>query len=219
MVSAAKARGYHTLAITDHAEGTWSGVKREALLEQAERVAALQKELGSDVTLLHGVELNIGPDGELDYDPEFRARFAVCLASVHSHFELGRAEQTRRIERAMQDPSVRMIGHLSARTIGHRPGIDLDLDAVFATAERTGTALEINGALQRLDLSVDALRRARGRAVRLVLTSDAHHTTELGRIQTAALNAERAWVAADQIVNGWPRERLHAWLEAKRPAP
>ena len=94
---------------------------------------------------------------------------------MHDHFELDRAAQTRRIVTAMQDPTVRMIGHLSARMIGGRPPIELDLDAVFAAAEATGTALEVNGALPRLDLSVEALRRARERDVTFVLTSDAHH--------------------------------------------
>ena len=110
--------------------------------------------------LLHGVELNIGRDGELDYDAEFRSSFDWCLASVHDHFELDRAAQTRRVVTAMRDPSVRMIGHLSARMIGGRPPIELDLDEIFAAAEETGTALEVNGSLPRLDLSVDALRRA-----------------------------------------------------------
>src|SRR5690606_37822641 len=158
--------------------------------------------------LLHGVELNIGPLGELDYDAEFRRSFDFCLASVHSHYDLPREAQTRRIVAAMQDPSVRMIGHLSARMIGHRPGIDLDLELVLAAAEHTGTALEANGALPRLDLSVEALRRAARRDVRLVLTSDAHHVNELDRMRTAALNAERAWVAPEQVVNTWAAERL-----------
>ena len=129
MVAAARARGYRVLAITDHAEGTLSGVGREALLAQRARIRALQAELGDTLTLLHGVELNIGADGELDYDAEFRRAFDWCLASVHDHFELDRAAQTRRIVTAMQDPSVRMIGHLSARMIGGRPPIDLDYDA------------------------------------------------------------------------------------------
>jgi DNA polymerase (family 10) len=126
---------------------------RGAFLQQREQVRALQQHLGSELTLLHGVELNIGPNGELDYDAEFRLSFDFCLASVHDHFDLDRAAQTRRIVTAMQDPSVRMIGHLSARMIGSRPGIDLDLDAIFAAAEATGTALEVNGSLPRLDMS------------------------------------------------------------------
>jgi DNA polymerase (family X) len=96
--------------------------------------------------------------------------------------------------------------------IGHRPGIDLDLDAVFDAAEETGTALEINGALPRLDMSVEALRRVRARNVPLVLTSDAHHEKELDRIRFAALNAERASIDPERVVNTWPREKLLAWL-------
>jgi DNA polymerase (family 10) len=217
MVRAAQARGYRTLAITEHAEGTRAGVSREALLAQAEQIRAQQAVLGDQLRLLHGVELNIGPAGELDYDPEFRQSFAFCLASVHSHFELDRAAQTERVVRAMHDPSVRMIGHLTGRNIGSRPGIELDLEAVLSAAERTGTALEINGALERLDLSVEALRSARQRRVPLVLTSDAHHERELGRIQYAALQAERAGVDPEQIVNTWHLPRLQDWLASKQP--
>jgi DNA polymerase (family 10) len=211
MVAAARARGHRVLAVTDHAEGTLSGVGRQAFLDQREQIRALQSRLGADFTLLHGVELNIGPAGELDYDPEFRRAFDWCLASVHDHFDLDRAAQTRRIVTAMQDPSVRMIGHLSARMIGGRPPIDLDLDAIVAAAEATDTALEVNGALPRLDLSVDALRRAGQGKVTFVLSSDAHQTEELGRIDFARLNAERAWIDPERVANTWPAEKLAAW--------
>jgi len=212
MVSASKARGYGVLALTDHAEGTVSGVGREALLEQRQRIRELQTQLGDELRLLHGVELNIGPAGELDYDADFRSGFDWCIASVHSHFELDRASQTRRILTAMQDPSVRMIGHLSARMIGGRPPIDLDLPAVFAAAAATGTALEINGALPRLDPSVEALRFAQGSNVTFVLTSDAHHTRELSLVGFAALNAERAWLDRGRVANTWSRDQLLAWV-------
>lgn len=218
MVSAAKARGYRVLAITDHAENTLPGVAREALVEQRERIRALQAELGDSLELLHGVELNIGPEGELDYDLAFRQSFDWCLASVHSHFELDRAAQTRRIVSAMRDPAVRMIGHLSARLIGGRPPIELDLAEVFAEAERTRTALEINGALPRLDLSVDALRQAKSRDVTFVLSSDAHQVSELGLVTYAARNAERAWLTSERIANTWPAERLSAWCRQGKSA-
>jgi DNA polymerase (family 10) len=213
---AAKARGYRVLAITDHAEGTLSGVGREPLLEQRARMKALQREFGDSMTLLHGVELNIGPNGELDYDLDFRRGFDWCLASVHDHFELDRPAQTRRIVTAMQDPTVRMIGHLSARMIGGRPPIDLDLDAILDAAQSTGTALEVNGGLPRLDMSVEALRRARSRDLTFVLTSDAHHADELGRVEYAALNAERAWLEPERVANTWAPERLLAWTASKR---
>jgi DNA polymerase (family 10) len=213
MVATARERGYTVLAITEHAEGTLSGVGRDALLDQRAKIRALSAELGDAIELLHGVELNIGPAGELDYDLEFRKTFDYCLASVHSHFELDRAAQTQRIVTAMRDPSVKMIGHLSARMIGGRPPIALDLAAIFQAAEETDTALEINGALPRLDLSVDALRMAEGRDVKFVLTSDAHDTSELALVNYAALNAERAWLDPERIANTWPTERLRAWAK------
>jgi DNA polymerase (family 10) len=215
VIAAARARGCRVLAITDHAEGTLSGVSREALLVQRAEIRAAQAELGDSLRLLHGIELNIGPHGELDYDAELRASFDFCLASVHDHFELDRAAQTRRVITAMREPSVRMIGHLSARMIGGRPPIELDLDQVFAAAEATRTALEINGALPRLDLSVEALRRARGRDLTFVLTSDAHHARELDRVQYAALNAEKAWLPPELVVNTWEPERLAVWAERR----
>jgi len=218
VVEFAKARGYRALAITDHAEGALPGVGRDAMLEQRARLRAIQAELGDSLKLLHGVELNIGAEGELDYDLDFRRGFDFCLASVHDQFDLDRAAQTRRIVTAMHDPTVRMIGHLSARMIGARPPIDLDLDAIFAAAEETGTALEVNGALPRLDMSLEALRRARGRDLTFVLTSDAHETRELGRVGFAALQAERAWVEPDRIINARTPERLLAWTAKKMPS-
>jgi DNA polymerase (family 10) len=211
MVDTAKARGYRVLALTDHAEGTLSGAPREAFIEQRTKIAALQKELGDSLRLLHGVELNIGPAGELDYDSDFRQAFDFCLASVHDHFELDQAAQTKRVVTAMEDPAVKMIGHLTARMIGGRPPIDLDIDAVLGAAERTKTAIEINGALPRLDVSVDILRRASSKNVTFVLTSDAHHASELGRVEHAVMNAERAWLPPERVINAGSAERLLAW--------
>lgn len=216
VVLAAKARGYRVLAITDHAEGTLSGVNRDAFLGQREHIRAMQKELGDSLKLMHGVELNIGANGELDYDAEFRKTFDWCLASVHDHFDLDKAAQTKRITTAMRDPAVRMIGHLSARMIGGRPPIGFDLDEILSVAEETGTALEVNGALPRLDMSVDDLRRAKERDVTFVLTSDAHHAGELDRVKNAALNAERAWVPKSRVANAWTAEQLVAWTADRR---
>ncbi len=216
VLAAAQTSGIEVLAITEHAENTVAGVGRDALLAQREAIAAARARIGDALTLLHGVELNIGPKGELDYDDAFRRGFDWCLASVHDHFDLDREAQTRRIVAAMRDPSVRMIGHLTARMIGARPPIDLDVDAVLAAAEQTGCALEINGGLPRLDVSVDILRRARGRKIVFVLTSDAHHTSEFDRLGYACLNATKAGVPLEQVANLWPRERLLAWAREKR---
>lgn len=217
VVRAAMARGYSVLAITEHAENlTMNGVGREALLAQRAKIAALQAEVGPSIKLLHGIELNIGKDGGLDYDAEFRAAFDFCLASIHDYLDLDREAQTQRILAAMADPTVQMIGHLSARMIGGRPPIDLDIEAVLAGAERTGTALEINGGLPRLDASLDVIRAARGRAIDFVLTSDAHKTDELDRLGFAALHATKAWLDPARLVNTWSQEKMLSWSRAKR---
>ena len=98
-----------------------------------------------------------------------------------------------------------------------RQAREIVVHAVLAAAEASGTALEVNGSLPRLDLSVDWLRRARASDVVLVLTSDAHHADELDRLRFAALNAERAWVEPARVANAWTAERLHAWVRAKAP--
>ena len=216
MVAGARARGYRAMAVTDHAEGTVSGVGREAFLEQRQKIRALQAQLGDAFRLLHGVELNIGAEGELDYDLEFRRGFDWCLASVHDHLNLDRAAQTKRVVAAMRDPTVRMIGHLTTRMIGGRPPIDLDPEAILSAAADTGTALEINGALPRLDLPTEWLRRAAGRNIDFLLDSDAHQVDELERSRYAKLNAERAGVDPARVMNAGDGERLLAWLARER---
>src|SRR6185369_11106736 len=115
---------------------------------QREQVRALE----ADLVLLHGTELNIGPDGSVDWDADFLAGFDICVASVHSHFNQSSEAMTRRLIRACENPYVNVIGHLTTRMIGRRPPIDADFDAVFEAAARTGTALEINSFPDRLDL-------------------------------------------------------------------
>lgn len=216
MIAAARARGYAVLAITEHAEGlSFNGVGRDAMVAQRARLRALEKELGG-MRLLHGVELNIGPRGELDYDPAFRGGFDFCLASIHDHFDLDRASQTARVVAAMRDPTIDMIGHLSARMIGARPGVDLDVDAVLDAAVETGTAIEVNGGLPRLDASVEVLRAARGRDVTFFLTSDAHRAVELERVDHGRRHALRGWLDPEHVANAWPAERLLAWIDARR---
>jgi DNA polymerase (family 10) len=216
MVAAAAARGFSYLAITDHGEDMGNnGVGRERLLAQRDAIRALDTAY-PNLRLLHGVELNIGPDGSLDYDAAFRASFDWCVAAVHSAFDLDRAAQTRRIVAAMEDPAVNAIGHLSGRMIGRRPGIELDIDTVLAAAARTGTAIEVNASLSRLDADTEVLRRARSLPVTIVVNSDAHHQREFDRLRWGAMHAQRGWVDRDRIANTWPAERFLAWASANR---
>ena len=213
MAAAASERGYTYYAVTDHAEGSVGGASAPAMIEQRAAIRRVGEEIPA-LRLLHGVELNIGADGELDYDLEFRRSFDWCVASVHSHFGLERAAQTRRIVRAMQDESVRVIGHLTGRMIGRRPGIDLDLEVVWRTAAETGTAIELNAALPRMDPDVTLLEEAAGFGVLLVVNSDAHHVSELDRMQWGAGLLQRARIDPERVINTWESERFMAWLDA-----
>ncbi len=168
------------------------------------------------MSLLQGVELNIGPEGGLDYDEAFRRELDWCVAGVHSHFDLDAKLQTRRILKAMEDPTVNAIAHLTGRKIGSRPGIELDIDAVLQKAAETRTAIEINAALPRLDAASDVLFRARDLNVTIVINTDAHHTRELARMEWGALQATRGWVDLARVANSWPRKKFLDWVEKRR---
>jgi DNA polymerase (family 10) len=115
----------------------------------------------------------------------------------------------------MEDPTVHAIAHLTGRRIGSRPGIDLDIDAVLKKAEQTGTAIEINAALPRLDAASEVLFRARGMGVTFVISTDTHHTREFARMEWGALLATRGWVDPSRIANLWPRDQFLGWLSRR----
>ncbi len=216
MLAACAERGYRFVAITDHGEDlAINGLSREQLRAQRKRITRLQEQY-PDMTILQGAELNIGTDGSVDYDAEFLAGLDFGVASVHSAFTLERSKQTARIVAAMRNPAVNVIGHLTGRRIGKRPGIEIDLDKVLAAATETGCALEINGHLDRLDPPEEMLRHAREAGVRLTLGSDAHDTRELENIGNAVRHSRRAWVEKPQVVNTWTARQFLKWVGEKR---
>jgi DNA polymerase (family 10) len=216
MIQAARDAGYSYVAFTDHGEDlAINGSNREEMLAHRDAIQRLQEE-NPDTTILFGCELNIGPDGELDYDPDFRLEFDYGVASIHSHFDLPADRQTARILRALQDPSVNAIGHLTGRYIGRRPGVEMDIDVVLEALELTGVALEINGALDRLDASTEVTRKAMARDVVFVIDTDAHHIRDLVRMDYGVQYAQRAWVPAQRVVNTWDTGELLQWVESRR---
>jgi DNA polymerase (family X) len=216
LVAAAVDLGLDYLAITDHAEDlSINGISREEMLRQRRELRELEDRRG-DIRLLHGAELNIGIDGSLDYDAGFLAGYDWLVASVHSHFRRPAREQTARIVAAMRHPSVTAIGHLQGRMLGRRAGIDLDLDAVLDAAVETGTALEINGNLRRLDASAEVIREGAARGVTFVISSDAHAIPELDNLRHGVANARRGGLPRDLIANTWPTERFLRWVDDVR---
>lgn len=217
MIAAVAARGLEYVAITEHGEDlAINGLSRAKVAAEAFALENLRLQY-PELTILHGSELNIGRDGELDYDDEYLLGFDWCVASVHSHFDLAMADQTARLVRVMENPAVNVIGHLIGRRIGKRPGIEIDVDVVLEAAAVTGTAIEINSHLDRLDAPPEILRRARDFPdVRFVISTDSHHTSELGNVEWGVRLARRGWVDRRRIANTWNRARFLKWARAKR---
>jgi DNA polymerase (family 10) len=216
MVEAGIAHGYEYVAFTDHGEDlAINGSPREVMLEHRDRIRIVQEKY-PDIRLLFGCELNIGPDGSLDYDPDFRLEFDYCVASIHSHFALPQDRQTSRILTALGDPAVNAIGHLSGRYVGRRPGVDLDIEVVLEALEVTGVALEINGALDRLDATAEVARLAMARDIDFVIDTDSHHTTDLVRMDYGVSYAQRGWVTSDRVANARPLKQFLSWAAKRR---
>ncbi|MFA9445581.1 DNA polymerase/3'-5' exonuclease PolX [Egicoccus sp. AB-alg6-2] len=216
MVAGAVERGHVYLGLTDHAEDLRiNGISREGMLQQRRLVRELEQRRG-DIRLFHGAELNIGVDGSLDYDADFLAGYDWLVASVHSHFSRPVAEQTARVVAAIRHPSVTAIGHLHGRMIGKRPGIELDLEQALDAAAETGTAIEINCNLRRLDASAEVIREGAARGVTFVISTDAHSVPELDNLRHGVANARRGGLDRQQVANSWPLERFSAWIDQVR---
>jgi DNA polymerase (family 10) len=215
MVAAARARGYRYLAITDHAPLLYmQRMTAEKALEQRARIRELERSAG--IALLHGSELNIQPDGGLDWDDEFLAGFDILVASVHSHFGQSRDRMTARLVRAVEHPLVNVLGHPTGRSIGRRPPVDADWDTVFRAAARSGTALEVNSFPDRLDLDDELIRRARAAGVKLAISTDAHAVTHFANIRFGVATAQRGWAGPADVINTWPLARLRRFLAKGR---
>jgi DNA polymerase (family 10) len=216
MVEEAATYGYAYYAVTDHAPNLYmQRMTDEKMLAQREALRALQPRVPK-MTLLHGTELNIGPDGDVDWPDDFLAGFDVTVASVHSHFDQTPEQMTRRIVRAMENPYVNVIGHPTARLLGKRQGIEFDLEKVFEAAARTGTALEVNSGPDRLDLRDEHILWARRHGVRFAVDTDAHSPVHLAFMRFGVGTAQRGWLTPDEVINAWPLSKLRRFVEAKR---
>ncbi|GLW10877.1 DNA polymerase/3'-5' exonuclease PolX [Microtetraspora sp. NBRC 13810] len=212
MVAAAAALGYSYYAITDHAPDlVMQRMTLEKALDQRERIARLQDRYPG-MRLLHGTELNIGPDGAVDWPEEVLAGFDVTVASVHSHFTQSRAEMTARFIAACDNPQVHIIGHPTTRKIGKRPQVDADWEAVFRRAAATGTVMEIDSYPDRSDLPADLVRLARHLGVKFSIDSDSHAIPHLANQRYGVGIAQRAWLTTDDVINTWPLDRLLTYL-------
>jgi DNA polymerase (family 10) len=212
MARVAKARGYEYVAITDHSRSLRfaGGVSIDDLRAHA-RVA---EEVGDRVGLrvLIGSEVDILPDGSLDYPDEVLRDLDVVIGSVHSRLRMSQEEMTRRVIAAMQNPHLDILGHPTGRLVGQRPPFDLDLEAVIDAARVTGTVLEISAYPERLDLRDAHVRLARDRGALFEIGTDAHRRDHLGVMDYGIGTARRGWVDAPSVINTWPLQRLLDFL-------
>jgi DNA polymerase (family 10) len=231
MAEAARRRGHAYQVLTDHSQSL--AIARGLTPDQVEEQRAIIADLNARYTreendgtaptetpeegfrLLHGCELEIRADGELDYPDELLARFDLVVASVHVSRRQSKAELTRRTLNGIRNPHVDVIAHPSGRMIGSRDDLDLDWDLVYSEAARTGTILEMNGSPHRLDLAVERARRAIGMGVTVSIDSDAHKIAEFDHLRWGITQARRAWVEPKDVINTRSRAELLEWVAGK----
>jgi len=207
MAEAAQKRGYEYLAVTDHSasHGFGNHVTGEMLEARIDEVAELNARLDG-ITILAGSEVNILPDGSLDYPGELLARLDWVIASVHTSFAMDEAAMTDRVVTALESPWVDALGHPTGRKIETRPPYSIDMTRVIEAAARTGTMIEINSAPDRRDMNEIHARAAAEAGVMVLIDSDAHGTNTLSNIRYGVATARRAWLTREQVANTrpWP---------------
>ncbi|MBV9600541.1 MAG: DNA polymerase/3'-5' exonuclease PolX [Chloroflexi bacterium] len=214
MVAACAARRYEYMAITDHSQalGVTGGLTEDELRVEHEQIRALQSQHPS-MRLLCGVEVDIHIDERLDCSDAFLESCDVVVASIHSALQKPRDVQTSRLIAAIENPHVDAIAHPTGRLLGKRPGYEIDLGAVLDALARTGTAIEVSGQPQRLDLDADGIRAAIDRGVLLLLNTDSHAADQVsGLMRYAVGTARRGGATADSIVNTRDLDGLLRWL-------
>ncbi|MCX8072869.1 MAG: DNA polymerase/3'-5' exonuclease PolX [Candidatus Binatia bacterium] len=216
MVEAARRLGREYIAITDHTRAlAMVGLDAAKLREQMEYIDRLNSKLRG-FRILKGAEVNIDRDGSLDIDNETLSQLDVVGIAVHSYFHLPRAEQTRRIVRAMENPHADILFHPTGRALLKREPYDVDLDEIFAAAVRTGTVLEIDGYPERLDLRDEHVRKAIQAGAKLVIDTDAHSIHHLDYLFFGIATARRGWATAADVLNTLPVDEFLAHLKGAR---
>ncbi|MEO7717776.1 MAG: helix-hairpin-helix domain-containing protein [Capsulimonas sp.] len=212
MAVAAKAHGYEYMAITDHSQSLYiaNGLTPDRLRAQIAEIRALEDSLG--IRIFTGSEVDIKADGTMDFDDDLLQELDIVIASAHMHNNQDKDTQTKRIIKAIENPNVDLIAHPSGRIINRRDPFDFDFDAVVAAALRTDTALEINAAPERLDMSDVHARQAGAAGVKILINTDAHSIENYDLMRYGVLVARRAWLTPHNVFNTRPLAEFEAWL-------
>ncbi len=217
MARAAAKRGLKLIVFTDHSVslGVANGLSIERHKKQAAEIKKIQKQLGDEILVLHGSEVEIKADGSLDYPDDFLASLDLVVASLHSSLRQPREKITQRLLNAIRNPHVDIIGHPTGREIPDREGADLDMDAVFKAAAESGVALEINAHPSRLDLDDAFARRAKELGIPITINTDAHSEGDLDLLHYGVAIGRRAWLEPKDVINTWSAKKLTDWLKKR----
>ncbi|RDY71279.1 DNA polymerase/3'-5' exonuclease PolX [Halobacillus trueperi] len=209
MAEKAKAKGYEYIAITDHSKylRVANGLNEERLRLQRKEIEKVNEEM-EDFHIFAGIEMDILPDGSLDFDDEFLKEMDFVIASIHSSFQQSQDQIMERLTNALENPHVHMIAHPTGRLIGRREGYDVNLEALIEGAKRTGTVLELNANPNRLDLSWEWLMRAQEEGVNIAVNTDAHSYSMLEHMKIGIGTARKGWLRKDTVINTWTKQQL-----------
>jgi DNA polymerase (family X) len=217
MAEAAKAHGYKYMAITDHSKNLAfaNGLDDARAVEHIKRIHESNKQIDG-ITIFAGIEVDILVDGTLDLSDSVLEQMDLVIASVHSHFGQTLSEMTDRLLKAVSNPNASIIGHPTGRLLLRRDAYQFDVEAVLKAAAKNKVAMELNSYPDRLDLNDRHLRLAKQLGVKIVINTDSHHTSHLDKIRYGILQARRAWLTRDDVLNTLPAQKFskamkHHW--------
>jgi DNA polymerase (family 10) len=205
MAEAAKAHGYKYIAITDHSKNLAfaNGLDDTRALGHIARIRAASDRMDG-IQIFAGIEVDILGEGNLDLSDEVLSQMDIVIASVHSQFSLDRVKMTERLLKAIENPNTSILGHPTGRQLLRRDAYAFDMDAILKSAAKHKVAMELNSYPDRLDLNDVHLRQAKQHGVKIVINTDSHHTSHLAKIRYGILQARRAWLTKDDVLNTLP---------------
>jgi DNA polymerase (family X) len=217
MAAAAQARAYQYMAITDHSKNLAfaNGLDDKRALAHIQRIREANKQFPG-IVIFAGIEVDILADGDLDLSDDVLSQMDIVIGSVHSVFNQEPAKMTERLLKAIENPNTSLIGHPTGRIQLRRDAYQFDMHAVLSAAAKNKVAMELNSYPDRLDLNDIHLRQAKQHGVKIVINTDAHHTSHMEKLRYGILQARRAWLTKDDILNTLPSKQFaaamkHAW--------
>ena len=209
MAEAAKARGYKYMAITDHSKNLAfaNGLDDKRAIEHIARIREADKKM-EGIKIFAGIEVDILPEGDLDLSDDVLAQMDIVIASVHSVFNQEAPKMTDRLLKAIENPNTSIIGHPTGRIQLRRDAYPFDMHAVLTAAAKNKVAMELNSYPDRLDLNDVHLRQAKQHGVQIVINTDAHHTSHMEKIRYGVLQARRAWLTKNDVLNTLPDDQF-----------